>query len=89
MTKIRSPFKYGVTVSRDAFTNRELKLTSASVMQDYELGTPRNLSKNRTVLLQKDIIQKAAKGYEFLDPGFELWFRGIFLGQIRPDNSQL
>ena len=59
----------------------ELKLTSASVMQDYNLGTPRNVSKNRTVLLQKDIIQKAANGYEFLDPGFELWFRDIFLGQ--------
>lgn len=57
----------------------ELQLTSSRVMQDYKLGTPRNVSKNKGVLMREDIIHKTPDGLEFLDPAFKLWFDDIFL----------
>lgn len=59
----------------------ETKFTSASVMKTYNLGTPRNVSKNKTTLIHKDLIHENEHGYEFLDPAFELWFREQFLNQ--------
>lgn len=52
----------------------ETQLTSAKVMRAYKLGTPRNVSKNKTSLINADIIHETETGYEFLDPAFELWF---------------
>lgn len=59
----------------------ETKFTSAAVMKKYNLGTPRNVSKNKTTLIQKDMIHEIEIGFEFLDPAFELWFREQFLNQ--------
>lgn len=59
----------------------ETKFTSAEVMKKYNLGTPRNVSKNKTTLIQKDLIHEIESGFEFLDPAFELWFREQFLNQ--------
>lgn len=59
----------------------ETKFTSAEVMKKYNLGTPRNVSKNKTTLIQKDMIHEIESGFEFLDPAFELWFREQFLNQ--------
>jgi hypothetical protein len=59
----------------------ETRFTSASVMQHYNLGTPRNVSKNKTALINNDIIYEANDVYEFLDPAFELWFRKQFFHQ--------
>lgn len=53
----------------------ETKLTAASVMQFYKLGTPRNVSKNKQVLLEKDIIEIHGKNILFNDPVFEYWLR--------------
>ena len=64
-----------------AVASGEVQLTSARVMQNYKLGTPRNVSKNKIVLTRNDIIQFNANKYEFLDPAFELWFRQEFLNQ--------
>ncbi len=58
-----------------AITNGEQKLTSNSVMQKYNLGTPRNVIKNKTTLLNNDLIHETEIKYEFLDPAFELWFQ--------------
>lgn len=52
-----------------------LQFTSASVMQEYQLGTPRNVSKNKAILINHDIIHEENGRMEFLDPAFELWFR--------------
>ncbi|HKK39970.1 MAG TPA: hypothetical protein VJ949_11175 [Cryomorphaceae bacterium] len=57
----------------------ETKFTSTRVMTDYHLGTPRNVSKNKLILEQKDIIESGETGFEFLDPAFELWFKKTFL----------
>jgi hypothetical protein len=50
-------------------------------MTTYRLGTPRNASKNKTMLINNDIIQENKEGFEFVDPAFELWFRHTFLNQ--------
>jgi uncharacterized protein len=62
-----------------AVASGERRLTSWNVMESYHLGTPRNVSKNRDILLARDIISESGAGYIFLDPVFELWFRKNFL----------
>lgn len=59
----------------------EKQLTSVSAMNTYRLGTPRNVSRNKTQLINSDIIQATGNGFEFVDPAFELWFRQTFLNQ--------
>jgi hypothetical protein len=62
----------------------EKHLTSAETMNNYHLGTPRNVSKNREVLISKDIIGESENSYYFLDPAFEIWFRRVFLNASLP-----
>lgn len=62
-----------------AIVHDETQFTSVKVMQQYHLGTPRNVSKNKAILTNNDIIEKTENGYEFLDPAFERWFRKYFL----------
>ena len=57
------------------------KLTSVKVMKTHRLGTPRNVSKNKTKFINNDIIHKVAHQYEMLDPAFELWFKQHFFDQ--------
>ena len=64
-----------------AVARGETQLTSASVMQKNQLGTPRNVSKNKSLLIGNDMIHEINNGYEFVDPAFELWFRKIFFNQ--------
>ncbi|MCF6270750.1 MAG: AAA-like domain-containing protein [Melioribacteraceae bacterium] len=35
--------------------------------------------KNKTVLLNKDMINKTEEGFELLDPVFEIWLKSNFL----------
>ena len=62
-----------------AVLNNETQFTSASVMQKYKLGTPRNVSKNIKIKKKKDIIENYNNSYIFLDPVFEIWFKQTFL----------
>jgi uncharacterized protein len=64
-----------------AVAHGEKQLTSARVMNEYRLGTPRNVSKNKVLLINSDIIGESGGSYFFLDPAFELWFRKSFLNQ--------
>ena len=57
----------------------EKHLTSTETMNKYHLGTPRNVSKNREILINKDIIGESEGKLIFLDPAFEIWFRRVFL----------
>lgn len=63
-----------------AIASGETKLTSAAVMHEFRLGTSRNVQKARMALEHKDLIDRSPEGYNFLDPGFELWFKREFLG---------
>jgi hypothetical protein len=65
----------------------EKQFTSAAVMRDYLLGTPRNVSKNKTILINSDLIHQINGIYEFVDPAFELWFRKQFFNQSYSINS--
>ncbi len=68
-----------------AIVSGEYQLTSTKVMQTYRLGTPRNVSKNKTILINNDLVHELDKGYEFLDPAFERWFRFHYLGEKYDD----
>jgi len=63
-----------------AVVRGESQLTSAAVMTGYMLGTPNNVIKNKKTLLENDVILEVQKGYEFVDPVFELWFRKYYFG---------
>ena len=64
-----------------AVVNGETQLTSSKVMQKYKLGTPRNVSKNKTTLINADIIHEVVGHYEFLDPAFQKWFMKQFFNK--------
>lgn len=57
----------------------EKQLTSKRVMEAYDLGTNQNITRNKNMLEQTDVIESTAEGYKFLDPVFALWFRGKVL----------
>jgi hypothetical protein len=61
-----------------AIIGGEKKLLSVKAMSKYRLGTPRNVSKNRTRLDHLDIIDVTKKGIELLDPVFEMWLKKFF-----------
>lgn len=56
----------------------ERQLTSVRVMDEFKLGTPRNVCLNLNNLINADIVHKTGDGMEFLDPAFELWFKSIY-----------
>jgi hypothetical protein len=64
-----------------AVASGEKKFTGVNAMTEYKLGTPRNVSKNKTLLVNNDVIQRADDHFEFVDPAFELWFRQNFFNQ--------
>jgi len=58
-----------------AILEGETKLTAADTMQNYNLGTPRNVSKNKKVLEGKEIVEIHGDSITFNDPVFEHWLR--------------
>lgn len=58
-----------------AILSGERKLTSMEVMHQYRLGTPRNVSKNKQLLIQRDIIEVRGKNIFFSDPIFAYWLK--------------
>lgn len=68
-----------------AIARNETQFTSAAVMQAYQLGTPRNVSKNKDELKKDELIHEIDGKIEFVDPAFELWFnRQYFNKYIYP-----
>lgn len=61
-----------------AIANNEQTLSGAKIMSKYKLGTPQNVSKNKMVLQQKDILDNTPEGFHFLDPVFEYWFKSEY-----------
>ena len=52
----------------------ESRLNSKDTIAAYNLGTGASVTKNKKLLLEKDLIDQTSKGFEFLDPAFRLWF---------------
>jgi len=59
----------------------ETQFSANRVMQNFNLGTPRNAMKNKAILINNDIIQQAEGHFEFIDPAFEIWFRLNFMNK--------
>ena len=57
-----------------AIAGNEQFLTSVETLNKYSIGTPQNVSKNKKVLQNRDIIEKTKDGFSFLDPVFKRWF---------------
>ncbi len=64
-----------------AVARGETQFTSTAVMTKYLLGTPRNVSKNKAILIKNDIIHEIDHQYEFVDPAFELWFKKQYFNE--------
>lgn len=62
-----------------AIANNSEQLFAVDTMKTYKLGTPRNISKNKDVLQNKDIIDFSDQKPLFVDPFFELWFTKYFI----------
>lgn len=48
--------------------------TSKEVLSTYDLGSKSNVSRIKTMLTQKELIEKTPNGIVLTDPVFELWF---------------
>ena len=57
-----------------AIANNEQNLTAVETLNKYNTGTPQNVSKNKKMLQNRDIIEKTKDGFDFLDPVFKRWF---------------
>jgi len=57
-----------------AVANNEPFLTAVETLNRYNMGTPQNVSKNKKLLQNRDIIEKTKTGFAFLDPVFKRWF---------------
>lgn len=55
------------------------QLTSSGIMTKFNIGTPNNIRKNKSILEQKDILDFHAGDSLFVDPFFEYWFIRNFL----------
>lgn len=55
--------------------------SSVDVMQTYQLSAPRNVTRNKSVLIDNDIAQQNENGLELLDPSFEIWLRKLFFNE--------
>jgi hypothetical protein len=57
-----------------AIANGVIQLTALKTLQEYQIGTSRNVSKNIKTMERDDFIEKVNKKAVFIDPAFELWF---------------
>jgi hypothetical protein len=51
---------------------------SKELIQQFNLGTPGNVTKIRSVLINKEIIHLVNSKYELVDPVFRLWLKNIY-----------
>jgi AAA+ ATPase superfamily predicted ATPase len=66
-----------------ALVNKEMHISSAKVIRDYQLGSPGNLSTIKSALETKEIIDFFEKEPAFVNPLFEYWLRHHFFESPR------
>jgi len=62
-----------------AVANDEQCLTAVETLNTYNIGTPQNVSKNKKMLQNRDIIENTKEGFDFLDPVFKRWFVKMYI----------
>lgn len=61
-----------------AVVNGEQRLNSAEVVKKYSLGGPQTITRNKSVLVNNDILEKRDGKLVFVDPLYRLWFEKTF-----------
>lgn len=67
-----------------ALCNEEVRLTAANVLQHYHLGSSANVSKIKSALEQKEIIDTMEPTIQFSDPMYKIWFKQFMMGNYLP-----
>lgn len=62
-----------------AIAEGESQFNAKETVNKYSLGSPRTITKNKQIIIKKDIVEKTGNEYTFIDPVFELWFRQTYL----------
>ena len=50
-------------------------LQCKDVVETYGLGQPQSITRNKKVLVEKDLVEKHLQDFSFVDPVFELWLK--------------
>lgn len=61
--------------------------SNTKILTNYRLGTSANVSKQKKVLYDKELIDIRGTKTEFLDPAYELWFRKNILRIHLPSSA--
>jgi hypothetical protein len=62
----------------NALSNKEVQLTSQSVLKKYNLGTSANVIKIKKVLHDREIIDIVGKKIDFMDPLYKYWLKNYY-----------
>jgi len=57
-----------------ALTKGVQDFTSKAVLTSYNFGSKSNITRIKTILIKKEIIENTMDGVHFIDPVFQLWF---------------
>lgn len=61
-----------------AVADGEQRLNSADAVSKYHLGGPQSITRNKSVLIRMDILEKQDGKLVFVDPLYKLWFMRNF-----------
>jgi len=58
-----------------AIASGEKHFNAKDVVSKYGLGQPRTITRNKKILVEKDLVEKSRGEYIIVDPVFELWLK--------------
>ena len=58
-----------------AIASGEKHFNAKDVVEAYGLGQPQSITRNKKVLVEKDLVEKHLQDFSFVDPVFELWLK--------------
>ena len=58
-----------------AIASCEKHFNAKDVAEKYGLGQPQSITRNKKVLVEKDLVEKRQNDISFVDPVFELWLK--------------
>jgi uncharacterized protein len=65
-----------------ALCNKETAFTSKAVLDGYNLGTSTNVSRIKTALQNKELIDVTGRQIDFNDPMFEIWLKKRYFKMV-------
>lgn len=74
MSKIENLSSFQLNMIRAICAGVHSGFTSEQVYTEWHIGSKSNVSRVRTVLIEKELIEKRAGGLYISDPVFKLWF---------------